>query len=185
MKRPRRQSHLSVPPSTTRKALLIDGTDRRFRNFVDDFVRLSARLQALRQALARGTGMTPPQYNILMILARSGTSEGQSMSTIAARLGVSLSFVVSQTRTLERMRLIDLRRNPADRRSVLAIIAAAGRARIRRAAPQIQRVNDLLFAGLTRGELKATDRVIKRLLKGGEAAALASKAPGRPRAQSN
>lgn len=165
-----------VPPSTTRKALLIGGTDQQFREFIDDFVRLSARLQALRQALARRMRMTPPQYNILMILARAPTAQGQSMSTIAARLRVSLSFVVSQTRSLQRMRLVELRRNPVDRRSVLALLTPAGRARIRRAAPQIQRVNDLLFASLTRGELKAMDRVIKRILRGGEAATLALKA---------
>jgi MarR family transcriptional regulator, organic hydroperoxide resistance regulator len=165
-----------VPPSTTRKALLIEGTDRQFREFIDDFVRLSARLQALRQALARRMGMTPPQYNILMILARAATVDGQSMSAIAARLRVSLSFVVSQTRDLARMGLIDLRRNPADRRSVLAMITSAGRRRITRAAPQIQQVNDLLFASLTRPELKAMDHAIKRVLKGSEAAALALRA---------
>jgi DNA-binding MarR family transcriptional regulator len=154
---------------------LIDGSDQQFRAFIDDFVRLSARLQGLRQALARRMGMTPPQYNILMVLARAGTPEGMTMSTIAGRLRVSLSFVVSQARTLERMGLIDLRRNPADRRSVLTAITPAGRRRIMRAAPQIQRVNDLLFASLTRRELEATGRVIERVLKGGEAAALALK----------
>lgn len=181
MKLPRRKGRHSggapsrIPHSTTRKALLIGGSDRRFREFIDDFVRLSARLQTLRQALARRMSMTPPQYNILMILARAGTPEGQSMSMIAARLRVSLSFVVSETRALERVGLIDLRRNPTDRRSVLAVITAAGRKRITRAAPQIQQVNDLLFASLTRGELTAMDRVIKRILRGGEAAALALK----------
>lgn len=167
------QARSTVPLSTTRKALLIDGTDRQFREFIDDFVRLSARLQELRQRLARRMSMTPPQYNILMMLARAGTPEGQSMSAIAARLRVSLSFVVSQTRALQRMRLVELRRNPQDRRSVLATLTPAGRVRIMRAAPRIQRVNDLLFESLTRANLKAMDRAIKRILKGGEAAALA------------
>ena len=182
MRQPRRETRRpsralsAVPPSTTRASLLIDGTDRQFREFIDDFVRLSARLQTLRRALARGMEMTPPQYNILMILARAGMREGMSMSALADRLGVSLSFVVSQSRTLARKGLIGLRRNPADRRSVLAVVTRAGHARIARAAPRIQRVNDLLFAGLTRGELTAMDRVIKRTLAGGDAAASALKA---------
>ncbi len=174
-KRPSDRTPSRVPPSTTRKALLIDGTDRQFREFIDDFVRLSARLQSLRQALANRMGMTPPQYNILMILARAEAPAGLSMSAIAARLRVSLSFVVSQTRAIKRVGLIELRRNPLDRRSVLAVVTAGGRRRITRTAPQIQRVNDLLFASLTRRELKAMDRAIKRVLKGGEAAALALK----------
>ncbi len=164
-----------VPPSTTRKPLLIDGTDQQFREFIDDFVQLSGRLQALRQALARAMGMTAPQYNILMILARAEVSAGMSMSALARRLAVSLSFVVSETQTLERMGLVGLRRNPADRRSVLAAVTRRGRTRIIRAATRIQRVNDRLFASLTRAELKTIDGVIKRTIKGSEAAALALK----------
>ena len=170
-----RRALAPVPPSTTRKHLLIGGTDRQFRDFIDDFVRLSGRLQMLRQALARAMGMTAPQYNVLMILARAEDSAGMSMSALARRLGVSLSFVVSQTQILERAGLVDLRRNPADRRSVLAAASHRGRTRIRRAAGRIQRVNDRLFASLTRAELKTIDGVIKRVLKGSEAAALALK----------
>jgi DNA-binding MarR family transcriptional regulator len=172
----------SAPPSTTREPLLIDGSDQRFRQFIDNFVRLSARLQALRAALAKGMGMTPPQYNIVMILARIEASQGETMSAIAKRLGVSLSFVVSETGMLQRLGLVELRRNPADRRSVLAALTQAGRARIARAAPRIQQVNDLLFASLTRRELIAMDRTIGRVLKGGEAAAAALRARvGTPR----
>jgi DNA-binding MarR family transcriptional regulator len=162
-------------PSTTRAPLLIDGTDRRFRRFIDNFVRLSARLQTLRAALAKGMGMTPPQYNILMILARVEAPEGETMSSIAKRLDVSLSFVVSETRILKRLGLIELRRNPEDGRSVLATVTRAGYARLARAAPKIQRVNDLLFSNLTRLELIAMDRTIARILKGSEAATVAVK----------
>jgi DNA-binding MarR family transcriptional regulator len=165
----------TILPSTTRAPLLIDGTDRRFRQFIDNFVRLSARLQTLRAALAKGMGMTPPQYNILMILARVEAPEGETMSSIAKRLDVSLSFVVSETRILKRLGLIELRRNPEDGRSVLATVTRAGHARLARAAPKIQRVNDLLFSKLTRLELIAMDRTIMRILKGSEAATIALK----------
>jgi MarR family transcriptional regulator, organic hydroperoxide resistance regulator len=160
----------TIMPSTTREPLLINGTDRQFRRFVDNFVRLSARLQTLRAALAKGMGMTPPQYNILMILARADAPEGETMSGIAKRLGVSLSFVVSQTRILDHLGLIELCRNPADQRSVLATVTQAGRKRIARVAPKIQQVNDLLFSSLTRRELIAMDRTISRILDGSEAA---------------
>ena len=163
----------TILPSTTREPLLINGTDRQFRHFVDNFVRLSARLQMLRAALAKGMGLTPPQYNILMILARADAPEGETMSGIAKRLGVSLSFVVSQTRILDHLDLIELRRNPADQRSVLATVTQAGRKRIARVAPKIQQVNDLLFSSLTRRELIAMDRTISRILDGSEAATAA------------
>jgi len=38
--------------STTRAPLLIDGNDRQFRQFIDNLLRLSARMQTLRAALA-------------------------------------------------------------------------------------------------------------------------------------
>lgn len=157
--------------STTREPLLIDGTDHRFRRFVDNLVRLSARMQALRAALASAMGVTPPQYNIMMILAQAQSPKGETMGTIAERLGVSLSFVVSEAAILRRLGLVALRRNPADRRSVLATLTRSGRARIARAAPRIRGVNDLLFASLTRSQFVMMDGIIERVLKGGQSAA--------------
>lgn len=166
--------------SVTRAPLLTGGDDRLFRHFVDNFVRLSGRLQTVRTALAKSMGLSPPQYNILMILARSEARDGEAMSAIARRLGVSVSFIVSEAGALERLELVRLTRNPKDRRSVLVSLARAGRARLRRAAPEIQRINDLLFASLTRAELVAMDRTIGRVLEDSERAVSALKPPRRP-----
>src|SRR5690349_15590178 len=92
-----------VPPSTTRKPPLTDGNNRQFHKIIDDYQRLYGRLQALRQAFERAMRMTTQQYNLLMILARAEVSAGMSMSALARRLAVRLSFVVSKTQTLECM----------------------------------------------------------------------------------
>lgn len=143
----------------SRKALLIGGTDHAFRRAVDDLVRLAVQLQAARSGLAAAIGVTPPQYNILMHLARHAPPEGQRMGAVAERLGVSLSFVVAESRRLQRKRLVAVRRDPDDGRAMRASLAPAGRRALAAAAPLMRRVNDRLFAALSRAELLELGRL--------------------------
>ncbi len=166
----RRGNGAAALASVTRAGLLPGGDDRLFRRFVDNFVRLSGRMQLVRAALAKAMGLSPPQYNIVMILARAEAREGEPMGAIARRLGVSISFIVAEARALEKLGLVALARNPTDRRSVLVSLAPAGRARLRRAMPRIRRINDMLFAKLSRAELVAMDRAIGRILADSDAA---------------
>ena len=136
-------------------------------------------MQALRAELAAAMGVTPPQYNIVMILARSPSPGGESMGGIAGHLGVSLSFVVAEAKTLSELGLVALRRNPADRRSVLATLTKSGRSRLARVAPKICGVNDLLFANLTRSQFLAMDGIVERVLDGAGKAASSLERPRR------
>ena len=52
-----RQTGAALPPSISRKALLVDGNDLAFRRAVDDLVRLAARLQQVRGGLAASIGI--------------------------------------------------------------------------------------------------------------------------------
>ena len=147
------------PLSVTRKALLVGGSDQAFRRAVDDLVRLAARLQEVRGGLAARIGVTPPQYNIVMHLARHAPPEGLRLGAVAEALDVSLSFVVAETRRLHKQRLIAVRRDPADGRAMLASLAPAGRRALAAAAPVMQQVNDRLFAALSRAELLELGRL--------------------------
>lgn len=149
----------SLPLSVSRKALLVGGSDLAFRGVVDDLVRLAARLQQLRGALAAQLGVTPPQYNIVMHLARHAPPGGLRLGAVAEALGVSLSFVVAETRRLQKRRLLSVRRDPADGRAMLASLSPAGTRALSRAAPLMRRVNDRLFAALSRADLLALGRL--------------------------
>ena len=145
--------------------LLDGGSDRDFRRMVDDLVRFSTRIQAIREAIAERMGISTPQYNILRTIAeRAATADDNDhggVSDIARRLGVSVPFAVTQTGHLIEAGLVDKRPDPGDRRRVRLSLSKAGRAAIADAAPFQQRVNDILFACLTaKGfrELKRTAR---------------------------
>jgi len=140
-------------------------------------------MQGLRAALAAAMAVTPPQYNIIMILARTRSPSGESMGRIADHLGVSLSFVVAEARALSELGLVALHRNPADRRSVLARLTKSGRSRIARVAPKIRGVNDMLFAGLTRSQFITMDGIVQRVLEGAEEADSLFEGNGRRRSR--
>lgn len=149
----------ALPLSVSRKSLLVGGSDLAFRRAVDDLVRLAARLQQARAGLAAEMGVTPPQYNIVMHLARHAPPGGLRLGAVAEALGVSLSFVVAETRRLRKKRLIAVERDPADGRAMLARLAPAGERALAAAAPRMRRLNDRLFAALSRAELLELGRL--------------------------
>jgi len=165
-----RRSAAAPPPSVSRKALLVGGSDLAFRRAVDDLVRLAARLQEVRGGLAACIGITPPQYNIVMHLARHAPAAGLRLGALAEALGVSLSFVVAEVRRLQVKGLVATRRDPSDGRAMLARLSAAGRRALARAAPRMQRVNDRLFAALSRAELLELGRLAAAVQGHSEAA---------------
>lgn len=162
----------ALPLSVSRKALLVGGSDLAFRRAVDDLVRLAARLQEVRGGLAAKIGVSPPQYNIVMHLARHASPGGLRLGMVAEALGVSLSFVVAETRRLQKKRLIAVQRDPADRRAMLASLSPSGERALARAAPVMCRVNDRLFAALSRAELLELGR-LAAVVHADSAAALA------------
>lgn len=165
-----RQAGAALPPSISRKALLVDGNDLAFRRAVDDLVRLAARLQEVRGGLAASIGITPPQYNIVMHLARQAPAEGLRLGLVAEALGVSLSFVVAEARRLQKKGLLLTRRDPRDGRAMLARLSAAGTRALAHAAPLMQQVNDRLFAALSRAELQELGRLAAVVYADSEAA---------------
>ena len=176
-----RRSAAAAPPSVSRKALLVGGSDLAFRRAVDDLVRLAARLQEVRGGLAASIGITPPQYNIVMHLARHAPAEGLRLGALAEALGVSLSFVVSEVRRLQVKGLVATRRDPSDGRAMLARLSAAGKRALARAAPRMQRVNDRLFAALSRAELLELGRLAAAVHGRSEAALAELRAQPGPR----
>jgi DNA-binding MarR family transcriptional regulator len=107
-----------------------------------------------------------------MHLARHAPPEGSRLGPIAEALGVSLSFVVAETRRLQRKRLVTLQRDPADGRAMLGRLTATGVDALTRAAPLMQQLNDRLFAGMTRADMLEMGRLCT-LVHGNSAAALA------------
>jgi DNA-binding MarR family transcriptional regulator len=152
----------TAPLTTSRAALLVDGSDRPFRELVRDLVDFSARLQQIREGIARGMGLTPPQYNVLMTLAYLGGDV--TVGDLAERLRVSVPFVVSETRRLVALGLLEKRPDAVDRRRVMLVLTAKARAALKDIAPLQVSVNDVLFSTLVAGDLETLTGLTRGLL---------------------
>ena len=110
--------HLALSASLAE--LLDEGgkTDHRFRQLLYDFSTLGASLEVARAYLASQLGISPPQYNIAMIVANHQNTGGISVTDVAKRLHVSTAFITLEAGSLEQAGLIEKKPNPKDRRGI-------------------------------------------------------------------
>lgn len=164
----------SFPPTTvSRPELLVDGSDAAFRSLVDDLSHFAARLQQIRDGLARRMGVTTPQYSILMALARRPTDGAMGVKDLAERLRVSVPFVVNETKKLERLGLIAKLPVAEDKRKVDIVLADEGRRAIAMVSSIQRDVNDVLFGSLDEASFNELSKLTRELLtSSGEALTL-------------
>jgi DNA-binding MarR family transcriptional regulator len=152
-------------PSVSLPALLDSNerTDHRFRQFLYDFSTLGASLEIVRSYFASLSGLTPPQYNILMVLANTaGTNIG--VSDVARRLHVSTAFITAEGMNLESRGLIEKRRNPNDGRGVLLHLTSLGWRRVEQIGAERQKINDNLFGSLSAPDFRHLADTLASLL---------------------
>ena len=137
-----------MPLTVSRKVLLDDGTDQRFRQLVYDLLTLSVRMNAVREHLARRMGLSGPQYSLLIAVGQLQGRLGVSVTALAKMLHVSNAFVATETGKLTLSGLLKKQANPKDRRGVLINLSRAGRVLIERNRVEICAVNDLFFGSL-------------------------------------
>ncbi len=172
-KAPRRAASSASPPlTTTREALLVDGSDRVFRELLRDLMTLGNLLQELRGGLARQLGVSEPEYRVFLAVAQLQAETGVSISVVARHLGVSGAFVTMIVQRLVRVGHVQKRPSRIDRRGVLLNLTARGRAVISAFSRKPQIVNDELFRDLDEKEFRLLGDIVKRLVAGGERAIL-------------
>ena len=166
MPRSRKRSP-AVPLTVSRAALLVDGSDIELRTLLYDLVAYSHRLHACREAFASIAGLTPVQYEILMIASRS---DGVPVGEVAARLHRSGAFITIEASKLVERGILGKAADPGDGRRVLLQVTAAGLALIRRLAPYQVRVNDELFGQLDAKRFRELRSLVRQLLAAGNRA---------------
>jgi DNA-binding MarR family transcriptional regulator len=157
---------LKLGLSTSRPELLEAGgeSDQRFRQFLYDFSVLATQLETARSYLASHVGVTSPQYNILMVIARRQGDDGVSVSDVARFLHVSGAFVTTEVRKLEALGLVVKKPNPNDARSTLLSLSAEGEARVRDVEPERVFVNDNLFQNLSEQDFQHLSHTLASML---------------------
>jgi DNA-binding MarR family transcriptional regulator len=148
------------------KALLEGGSDVEFRRLVYRLVLVEERLRHARAYFGRLIGLTGPQYMLLVTVLYLQGEDGITVRALARNLRVSSAFIASESQRLVARGLLARRANPADSRSTLLSVTAAGRRRIARMLPEVRAVNDLFFEGVTRPAFRAAQRFLDQLLDG-------------------
>jgi DNA-binding MarR family transcriptional regulator len=143
-------AEFALPATVSHAPLLDNGSDERFRRLVYDQFTIAARMETVREHLARRIEITAPQYSVVMAIARLQGRSGVSVGALAEVLHVSSAFIASETGKLAHQGLVTKRRNPDDRRGVLLSLTRVARHRIARLTPEIRAINDLFFGPLDR-----------------------------------
>lgn len=118
--------------------------------------RLDAELQAEH-------GLTLGDYEVLVVLFEE--RDGLRMSTLAERMVISRSGLTRRIDGLLREGLVERRACPSDRRGTMAVITAAGRARLRRAAPtHVRGVRQHFIDRLERADLCRLTALLEQVL---------------------
>jgi DNA-binding MarR family transcriptional regulator len=131
-----------APPTVSRGALLVGGSDARFRTLIHDLIAYGHRLDACRDAFAAIAGVSGAQYEILMLVSRT---EGLSIGEIASRMHRSGAFITIEANRLVARGILHKGSDPRDGRRVLLQSTSKSFRIMERLAPFQRRVNDVLF----------------------------------------
>ncbi len=115
------------------------------------------------------------------MLVRLAANEGKSQQAIAALLGINATQMVFLVDELERLGLVERRRNPADRRSHALYLTGPGRAMLARVRAVTADHEASITAGLTGEEPDQLLTLLRRIAAGQGLAAQAL--PGLPPAR--
>jgi DNA-binding MarR family transcriptional regulator len=154
-----------LAPTVSLPALLdAQGGDRRFRQMLYDISTAATLLESARAYLASRLDVTPPQYNMLMVIAQFEGERGLSINEVAAHLHVSNTFVTAEVNKLVKRDLVVKVPNPEDARSVLLNLTAEGERQVQALEQDLMFVNDRLFAGLGASDFEQFSRIIAALI---------------------
>lgn len=167
------------PSTVSLPALLTGGTDHDFRALLYDLDYFTRLLGAARTHLAAAMGLTPPQYNIVMIVAEFMSERGISVGEVAQHLHVSGSFVTTEANKIVDLALIEKAPNPDDGRGILLRLTSRGQAEVGRVSGHICEFNDRFFAALSKTDFGRLQRMVASLIRDGEGT-LNDLAPARP-----
>lgn len=160
------------PPLTASKAaLLVNGEDRVFRQFVHDTLAFAARIQAVRSGLAEVVGLTDAGYSILISVLHLEDQENEvGVNRLAEHLHLSGAFVTIEVGKLVNAGMLRKETHPEDRRRVVLTVTEQGRQALANLAHVQRPVNDALFAALSGDDFRRFAAVMAKLTDCGDRA---------------
>jgi|SRR4051812_2366521 DNA-binding MarR family transcriptional regulator len=149
----------------SRPQLMVEGSDRAFRQFLHDTLAFSARLQAVRGQLGAVIGLSGTQYTVLIAIAHlSGIDEKVGVNQVAEHLHFSGAFITIEINKLVAGGLVEKETDKEDRRRVVLTITAKARALLNELAPVQRPVNDVLFRAMTAADFERTRKLMSDMV---------------------
>jgi len=164
---PKARKRSAAPLTISRAALLVDGSDAQFRGFIHDLIAYAHRLDTVREAFAAIAGVSPAQYEILMLVSRA---EGLAVGEVAARLHRSGAFITIEANKLAERGVLEKTADPADGRRVLLRTTRKSYELLERLAPYQVRINDVLFGHLDAKRFRGLCALMREQLASGDRA---------------
>lgn len=159
-----------LPLTIARPELIVNGSDREFRELVHNLFGFFARHEQIRDGHARYIGLAGIEYTVLISIGHLSRDADVNIKTVADHLHVSGAFITSVARRLLLKGLIHKVVDTADRRRVTLTVSSKGRAALEKLAPVQRRINDTEFACLSRHEFKWLNELLKRMIQCGDQA---------------
>jgi DNA-binding MarR family transcriptional regulator len=160
-----------APPLTvSQRDLLADGEDVAFRRSLYLMVLAFSRLQTCREAFGRTLALTGSQFAVLIGTAYQQHDHGVSVRALADHIQLAPTHVTTEVGRLIDKGFLTKSVNRQDRRGVLVRLSARGEAAVREVAPFVRRVNDLLFAGVSRKDFAVVSAFLLRFAANSEEA---------------
>ena len=165
------KAKLPAPALTTsRKALLVDGSDHAFRQLVHTLLAFLARHETVREGHAAAIGLAGIEYTVLISVKYLAAEDHVSVRELAAHLHLSGAFITTVSNKLQQMGLLDKLVDPADRRRLRLTVTQAGDALLASLNPTQRQVNDVQFDCLSADEFHQLLGSVERLVESSERA---------------
>lgn len=158
-----------APLTVTREELLVDGSDDVFRNMVHAALAFSARLNAIRDGYAEFTGLSGPQYTILVSIQHLRKDGDVGVKQLADHLSLSGTFVTTETGKLEEAGYVTKVKGEIDKRRVSLKMTSEGNALLQRLSEVQQQVNNVHFGSLSKEEFTVLRKVMPEMIASSDA----------------
>ena len=155
--------------TVSRPELLIEGSDRSFRQLVHDMLAFSARIQEVRSRLGSVMGLSGIQYTVLIAIAHLQTQRDEvGVTAVAEHLHLSGPFVTIEVNKLVTAGLVEKQTNADDRRRVLLTTTKRAEDALRGLTSVQRPANDALFSSLSGQDFKKLGTIASDLVKTGD-----------------
>lgn len=152
------------PPLTvSHREMLNSGRDDDFRQTIYTIIQVLSELESCGAAFGRAIGLTRSQFAVLMGVAYQQGDTGVRINVLAKYVQLASTHVTTEVGVLSRKDLVSKTVDLEDRRSVLVRLSPKGEATVLSISPFVRRVNDLLFKGITREQLRTLREIFTTL----------------------